>query len=240
MFVRSLFRLGEQFSGNRFKRMSEMNNSNATPLPSRPAEASNKPKKSRVKGVAATLLRVVVHLGGLLPLVWLWLALSRGVLGGDPVEALNHYLGIGALRLLLLSLAVTPFVKLLRWGQLNRLRRPLGLWAFAYAFLHVLVWVWLELGLDWALVFSEAFKRGYALIGLLSFIILLALSITSLPALIRRLGKRWKPLHRLAYLAALLAIVHFWWALKNGWVEPALYLLVFLLEMVARQINLRI
>ncbi|MCK9563142.1 MAG: sulfoxide reductase heme-binding subunit YedZ, partial [Bacteroidales bacterium] len=169
----------------------------------------------------AGLLRVAVHLGALLPLTWLVYAVPRGTLGGDPVQALIHFFGLGALRLLLLALLVSPLVKVLRFSPLLRLRRPLGLWCFVWASLHVASWAALDLGLDWRLVGAELVERTYILLGFLAWLILAVLAVTSIPALVRRLGRRWKRLHQLSYPALLLVCVHFWWSVKSGWLEPA-------------------
>nr|WP_277611206.1 protein-methionine-sulfoxide reductase heme-binding subunit MsrQ [Microbulbifer celer] len=169
-------------------------------------------------------MQVAVHLGALAPLVWLFYAINAGHLGGDPVKELIHYLGMGALRLLLLTLLVTPLAKLLHFGQLNRLRRPLGLWCFTWASLHFCAWLALDLGLDWSLIGSELIERTYILVGFSAWLILLALAVTSIPALLRRMGKHWKKLHGLLYIAALLGCWHFWWSVKSGWIEPAIYL----------------
>jgi len=170
------------------------------------------------------VLQVAVHLGALLPLVWLFYAIPRGALGGDPVKELIHFLGLGALRLLLLTLLVSPLARGLGFGQLIRLRRPLGLWCFAWACLHFATWLSLDLAFAWGLIGDELVKRTYILLGFSAWLILAVLALTSFPALVRRLGRRWKTLHSLIYRALLLVCVHFWWSLKSGWIEPAIYL----------------
>lgn len=178
----------------------------------------------------------VVHLGAALPLLWLLLALQRGALGGDPVQALTHFLGMGALRLLLLTLLVTPAAQLSGWSMLNRLRRPLGLWCFAWACLHFAVWLALDLALDWSLIGGELVKRTYILLGFSAWLLLAAQAITSVPWMLRRMGRHWKRLHGLIYPVVILVCVHFWWSVKSGWVEPAIYLaLALALLWVRRQ-----
>ncbi len=164
-----------------------------------------------------------MHLGALAPLLWLFHAVPRGHLGGDPVEGLIHYLGIGALRLLLLTLVVSPMARWRGNPLWLRLRRPLGLWCFVWASLHLAAWVVLDLALDWRLIGAEIVVRTYLLVGFAVWLILAVLAVTSLPPLVRRLGRRWRPLHRAIYPAVLLACLHFWWAQKSGWVDPALY-----------------
>ena len=171
---------------------------------------------------------MLVHAGAVAPLLWLIYAVPRGALGGDPVKELIHFLGLGALRLLLLTLLVAPLARGLHFGQLMRVRRPLGLWCFAWASLHLTTWLALDLGFAWGLIGEELVKRTYILVGFTAWLLLLALAVTSIPVLVRRLGRRWKPLHRGIYLIAILGCVHFWWSLKSGWIEPAIYLAVAL------------
>lgn len=171
----------------------------------------------------AIAAQITVHMGALLPLVWLVWAIPMGRLGGDPVQELTHYLGLGALRLLLLSLAVSPLVKKFRVGSFNRLRRPLGLWCFVWASLHFSVWMVLDLGLTWHLIGEELLNRTYIVVGFIAWLILLSLCLTSIPRLLRATGKYWKRLHRSVYVVVLLVCLHFYWSVKSGWVEPALY-----------------
>ena len=184
-------------------------------------------------------LHVGVHIGALLPLLWLFVLIPQGGLGGDPVKELIHYLGIGTLRLLLLTLLIAPLARYLSFPQLNLLRRPLGLWCFAWATLHLTVWATLDLGLTWTLIGEEIVKRTYILVGMLVWLILAALAVTSLPALMRAMGKRWKQLHGLIYPAVLLGCLHFWWSVKSGWIEPAIYLALALGLLLARAQKVR-
>lgn len=178
---------------------------------------------------------MLVHAGAVVPLLWLVYAVPRGALGGDPVKELIHFFGLGALRLLLLTLLVAPLARGLHFGQLMRVRRPLGLWCFAWASLHLTTWLALDLGFAWGLIGEELVKRTYILVGFTAWLLLLALAVTSIPVLVRRLGRRWKPLHRSIYLIALLGCVHFWWSLKSGWIEPAIYLAITLLLLWPRR-----
>ncbi|WP_043320763.1 protein-methionine-sulfoxide reductase heme-binding subunit MsrQ [Microbulbifer sp. HZ11] len=187
------------------------------------------------KKPAASGLQVAVHIGALLPLLWLIVAINQGRLGGDPVKELIHYLGMGTIRLLLLTLLVSPMAKTLHFGQLNRLRRPLGLWCFAWATLHFTAWLALDLGLDWSLIGAELIKRSYILLGFFAWLILLALAVTSVPALLKKMGRNWKKLHGLLYLVVVLACWHFWWSVKSGWIEPAIYAAVALALMAWRR-----
>jgi len=190
---------------------------------------------ANLKKNAAVLLQVGVHLGALAPLLWLFYAINAGNLGGDPVKELIHYLGMGAIRLLLLTLLISPLAKFLHFGQLNRLRRPLGLWCFAWATLHFSAWLALDLGLDWSLIGEELVKRTYILLGFSAWLILCALAITSIPALLRKMGRNWKKLHGLLYVVVLLGCWHFWWSVKSGWIEPAIYFAIAVLLLVWRR-----
>ncbi|MCK7598689.1 sulfoxide reductase heme-binding subunit YedZ [Microbulbifer sp. CAU 1566] len=181
------------------------------------------------------MLQLAVHIGALLPLLWLFVAINQGRLGGDPVKELIHYLGMGSIRLLLLTLLVSPLAKSLQFGQLNRLRRPLGLWCFTWASLHFCTWLALDLGLDWSLIGGELVKRTYILLGFSAWLILLAQAITSIPALLRKMGKSWKKLHGLLYVVVLLACWHFWWSVKSGWIEPAIYFAIAVCLLVWRR-----
>lgn len=188
-----------------------------------------------MKNLVALALRILTHVTALGLLVWLYVAAINGWLGGEPVEAIIHYLGIGALRLLLLTLAISPLVKLLKFGQLNKLRRPLGLWCFVWASLHFAAWLWLDLALDWTLIGSELVKRSFIVLGFVSWLILLALAITSLPPLVRALGRRWKILHAWVYPTSIAVCIHFWWSLKSGWIEPVIYLGAFVVLILLRR-----
>ena len=192
---------------------------------------------SRNVGVACIL--AAVHLGASLPLLWLWVAIQHGALGGDPVQALIHFLGMGALRLLLLTLLVTPLVKFFGWSALNRLRRPLGLWCFAWASLHFGVWMALDLALEWSLIGAELVKRTYILLGFTAWLLLAGLAVTSVPWLLRRTGRYWKRLHGLIYPVAVLVSIHFWWSVKSGWIEPAIYLAIALVLLGVRRVNIQ-
>lgn len=188
--------------------------------------STSAPRNKKV--VLAKVLQVAVHVGSFLPLVWLALAIPQGRLGGDPVQELTHFLGKGAIHLLFLSLCVTPLAKKLKMGQLLRLRRPLGLWCFAWASLHFAVWIVLDLQFYWGLIGAEIVERNYLLVGFVAWLVLLILAITSIPKIMRRMGPRWKKLHNWIYLVAVLAPVHYLWAVKSGVIEPGIYLAIAL------------
>lgn len=160
---------------------------------------------------------------GLLPLAGLALAAARGGLGANPIETITHTTGEWALRWLLVSLAVTPARRWLGWSWAAPLRRSFGLLAFGYATLHLATWAVLDLWLDPAAMAEDLLERRYIAAGFTAFACLLPLALTSTRAAMRRLGRRWVTLHRLAYLAGVAAVVHFAWLAKGERLEPFVY-----------------
>jgi sulfoxide reductase heme-binding subunit YedZ len=171
----------------------------------------------------AFLLRVLVHVGALVPLaVIIWYAFT-GRLTANPIQDVTFRTGKTALVLLLLSLLCTPLNTLFGLKAVLPLRRPLGLYAFFYVCLHLFIFAVLDYGLDFQLIQQVIVEKRYVLVGFAAFLLLLPLALTSTKGWMRRLGKRWKPLHRLVYLAALLVIIHFVWLVKADIREPLLY-----------------
>jgi len=161
-----------------------------------------------------------VIVAALLPLAWLGLAALRGGLGANPIETVSHTTGEWSLRLLLLTLAVTPARRLLSLAWLAPLRRTLGLLTFLYATLHMLAYVGLDQLFEWNALVEDALERRYVTAGLAAWLCLLPLALTSTRASIRRLGRRWVTLHRLVYVAAVAAIVHYVWLVKADLAAP--------------------
>lgn len=150
------------------------------------------------------------------PALSLWGLALADRLGANPAEALIRGLGLWALRLLWLTLLVTPLRHWTGWAALATWRRALGLWAFAYALLHFVAYAWLDQGLSLSEVLRDVAQRPFILVGLLTLLLLLPLALTSSQAAVRRLGwRRWKRLHRLVYLAAALALLHWVW-MRSG------------------------
>ena len=147
-------------------------------------------------------------------------------LGPDPVAKLLHSCGKTALNLLLLTLLVTPVRRLTGWTQVLRLRRMLGLFAFAYALLHFAVYLWLDRQFDWPAVLKDVTRRPYITIGFAALLMLVPLAVTSTNRMMRRLGRRWQQLHRLVYVIAVLGVWHYWWQVKRDVRLPALYALM--------------
>jgi sulfoxide reductase heme-binding subunit YedZ len=179
-------------------------------------------------------LLVVTHILSLLPLVLLLWDYATGQLTVDPIREITFRTGSTALTLLVLSLACTPLNIVFGLKQVIPLRRWLGLYAFLYASLHFLTFVALDYGLDLALIGEAIFEKRYALVGFAAFLILLPLAITSTKGWMRRLGKNWKRLHRLAYLAAVLAVMHYIWLVKGALGKPLLYAAIVALLLVLR------
>ena len=179
----------------------------------------------------------VLHLLCLLPLAWLVWAAAFDALGANPAEALIRSLGDWTLRLLCLTLAVTPLRVLFALPALARFRRMLGVYSFAYATLHLLAYAGFDMGWDMADILRDVAKRPFILVGMCAFVLLLALAATSFNRAMRWLGgRRWQLLHRSVYLIALLALLHFFWmrAGKNDFAEVAFYAVMVAVLLLAR------
>lgn len=179
-------------------------------------------------------LTLVTHVGSLMPLGLIIWDLTQDQLTADPIREIQLRTGKAALVLLVLSLACTPVSRVspLRW--VLRLRRLLGLYAFAYASLHLLNFIGIDYGFDLGLLQKDLPKKYYIFLGLAAFLSLLPLAITSTYGWRRRLGKNWQRLHWLIYLAALLAVSHFLLLVKVGRREPYLYAAIVLLLLLTR------
>jgi sulfoxide reductase heme-binding subunit YedZ len=175
------------------------------------------------------VLKVLVHLACLAPfaiLAWktghdLTHPGALALLGPDPTATLSHATGFAALRILIISLAITPVRRLSRHlAWLIRFRRMLGLYAFFYACVHLLVYLKLYANLDWPTLVNDLSRRRYIFAGFSAWLLLLPLALTSTKWSIRKLGRRWQVLHRLVYVAAILGVIHYWWIVKTGVLDP--------------------
>jgi sulfoxide reductase heme-binding subunit YedZ len=175
-------------------------------------------------GRTAPLLKPAIFALCLLPLAWLVWQAFFGYLGVNPIETMNRYLGDWALRFLLIALAVTPVRKVTGWAPLARLRRMLGLFAFLYVCLHLGSYIGLDLFFDWQALAKDIVKRRYITFGMLGFVLLVPLAVTSTNAMIKRLGgRRWRMLHMLVYPVGCLGVVHYWMMVKADIRQPMLY-----------------
>ncbi len=135
-------------------------------------------------------------------------------LGANPLEAMILGSGLSAFVILVSSLAVTPLRRITGWNDVQKVRRLLGLWAFAYAVIHVSVYLWLDQGWAWSFIVEDVTERPFIIVGTLTFLCLLPLALTSTRGWIRRLGRRWVRLHWLVYPAASLGWLHYTWGQK--------------------------
>tara|TARA_B100001142_G_C14120257_1_gene572738 strand:- start:82 stop:663 length:582 start_codon:yes stop_codon:yes gene_type:complete len=169
------------------------------------------------------LLKRTVFLLALVPFFLLLIRVQQNNLGPDPAQELSIETGEWALRFLLITLALTPLAQLTGEIRFVRQRRMLGLFALFYASVHFLSWMAFILGFRWMAIAEELLERPYITIGFAAYLIILALGVTSPRAMVRRLGKNWKRLHKLIYLAAVLALIHLLWILRTDIQEVVLY-----------------
>ena len=199
-----------------------------------PRAGSGEPRATRRRPVRPRLLRAAVFLLCLAPALLLGARTLFGTVGADPVEALHHATGIWALRFLALTLLVTPLRRLLGWNWLQKYRRMLGLFAFFYATLHLLVYLVLDQGLYVDGIVEDVLERPYITLGMTAWLLLVPLAVTSTGGWVRRLGKRWQKLHRLVYVVAGAAALHYLLSVKKDVTLPLVYLAVFVALFAAR------
>ena len=159
----------------------------------------------------------------LVPFIYLFVQLLLNNLGPDPGDTLSIETGEWTFRFLLITLAVTPTQDLTGLRITNRYRRMLGLFCLFYACCHFLVYLMFLLGFRWSSLYLDILERPYITVGFSAFLILVALGVTSPKAMLRKLGKNWKRLHRFIYLAAALAMIHMIWILRSDYGEALLY-----------------
>lgn len=177
-----------------------------------------------------------IYIAAALPPAWLLWRGVQGQLGADPVKAIEHQMGLWALQLLIAGLAITPLRRFLGLNLL-RFRRAIGVAAFAYAVLHLLAWLVLDMGLLWGQALQDIVKRPYITVGMASLLLLTPLALTSNDWSVRRLGgMRWRRLHRLVYPAVVLGAVHYLWLVKSWPPEPIVYLTIVLALLALRLI----
>lgn len=160
------------------------------------------------------LVKRLLFLAALVPALWLAVRAYNLDLTANPVDYITDYTGDWTIACLIVSLGITPLRRLTGWNEVIKLRRMVGLFAFFYGTLHLLTWVVLDKFFDFAWMYEDVIERPFITIGMLTWSILFVLALTSNQYSIRRLGRRWQKLHRLAYVAGICAVIHFWWLVK--------------------------
>jgi sulfoxide reductase heme-binding subunit YedZ len=177
------------------------------------------------KKTLSNILHPITHFGSLIPLgAGLW-DFWQNDLGANPILEITHRSGKTALILLMLSLLISPLRTLLNWPQVNKLRRPLGLYAFSYAAIHFFIYLALDYGFNLSAVIQAVSIRPFTIFGFSAGLILLVLAVTSLTFFQKKMGKSWKKLHRFVYAAGILAGIHFILAVKPGVLRPWPYVI---------------
>ncbi|MDQ6672385.1 MAG: sulfoxide reductase heme-binding subunit YedZ [Chloroflexota bacterium] len=179
---------------------------------------------ARSGGAPLPWLKPGIFVGALAPLAVMLVEALQGRLGANPVAEIENVLGLAALVLLMASLACTPARRLFGWTWTARIRRELGLFAFFYVGLHFLTYLLIDQGLDAGRIVEDIVKRPFITVGFAALVLLIPLALTSTNASIRRLGyRRWQVLHQLAYVAGVLAVIHFFWRVKIDVSQPLVY-----------------
>lgn len=169
------------------------------------------------------LLKGFVWVAALTPLAWaLWRFFLGDGLGTNPIEEATHISGTTALVTLISALAVTPLRRLTGWNRIQSVRRLVGLFAYFWVFLHFMVWMGLDQFFAWEYIGEDIAERPFILVGFTAFLLLTPLALTSTRGWIRRLGKRWQRLHRLVYVAGVLAVIHYLWVTRADDTGPFL------------------
>ena len=180
------------------------------------------------------LVKPLLFVACLVPFALLLRAALTDGLGANPIETVTHSTGEWTLRLLLLTLAMTPLRRLLGHAWPIRLRRMLGLFVFFYACLHFLAWAWLDQQWLPQAILADILERPYITVGFIAWLLLIPLALTSTRGSMRRLGPRWKRLHRSVYLVGILGVVHYLWLVKADLLEPIVYAVLLGLLLLSR------
>lgn len=178
----------------------------------------------------AKFIKIVIFINALVPLAILGYDGLNGNLGANPIEFFLRTTGILTLVFLMLTLAVTPLRKIFEWNDLIKSRRMLGLYAFFYAFLHLITYSIFDKSLDFPAIAADVLQRPFIAVGMLAFFLLVPLAVTSTNGMIKRLGgKNWAKLHKLTYLIAILGVIHFWLIVKSDLRYPAFFAFILLI-----------
>ncbi len=172
------------------------------------------------------IIKPVLFILLLLPLVLLAYRFYSEGFGANPIETINRYTGDWALRILLLTLAFSPIIRIFRWNNIIQYRRMFGLFAFFYVCTHVTSYVVLDQFFDFSEIIDDVIKRPFITAGFSALILLIPLAVTSTNKMVERLQYKWIQLHRLVYIIAILAVLHFWWMVKIDTREPMIYAII--------------
>ena len=192
---------------------------------------------SMIRFSKQTAQKILAHITAAIPFVLMLKDIFSNTLGADPVRALTLRSGWWALSFLLLSLLMTPLRKLTGSLSWIRYRRMLGLWAFALACCHLSIYLILDLQGRWPQIFSDIAKRPYITVGFTAWLLLVPLALTSTAAMMRKLGRRWRQLHKLVYVIAPLGVLHFLWLVKKDQTEPLIFAVVLAALLVSRLVT---
>ena len=189
----------------------------------------------RLSPANITWLKVIIYLCAILPFFWIVLSINQGWFSADPAKDIQHFTGRMTLKFLLVTLLVTPVARYGKQPLLIRTRRLLGLWCFAWGTLHLLSYSFLELGIsNLRLLGSELISRPYLTLGIICWVLLLALACTSPMWAQRKLGSKWQKLHNFIYLIAVLAPIHYLWSVKVLSPQPVIYALLAVILLAFR------
>lgn len=192
------------------------------------------PSQARIKHY-----KKLVFLIALIPLIRLfWLGFNDG-LTANPVEFVEHQTGYWTLFILLVTLSLTPIKLLTKTAWIIQFRRMLGLFMFFYACLHITTYLYLDYNFLWEEIIEDITKHPYIIVGLLAYLLSIPLAFTSTNAMIKRLGKKWKTLHKSVYLIAIFGVLHFWWLVKKDITEPVQFATVLVILFAIRLIYKR-
>jgi sulfoxide reductase heme-binding subunit YedZ len=188
-----------------------------------------------------TPLQIAIHIYAWSVIVFIIFEFITGAISVNPIQEMEQRTGRHAITLLVMSLACTPLNNIFGWRELIKRRRALGLYAFMYAVIHVIIFVDVDYGLAWSLIIRTVFEKPYIIVGMTSFLLLIPLAATSFDIWKARLGRNWKRLHKIVYLVAPLVFLHYAWskkgdlfALQGEIVKPLIYGLVILILLIFR------
>lgn len=180
-------------------------------------------------------IKLCLYIACSIPFAKLLIAYFTDSFGPDPVAVITHTTGVWALNLLMATLMITPLRNFSHWQWLARLRRPIAIYAFVYASLHVLAYFVFDQFFDWPEIGKDITKRPYMMAGMASFVLMLPLVVTSTTGMMKRMGgRRWQMLHRLTYPVAVGAVLHYFWLVKLDITQPAIYAIILLALFCAR------